>query len=283
MISPENISDEFWNRLEPKFKSSEDQIWNNISNTINKSAPKKKITVRTLFYPIAASLLIIICSGLFIRFYTKTIHTSFAQTTKQTLPDDSIVSLSANTQLKYKPFWYSRSRSISLEGEAYFQVNKGKTFTVSSKLGETKVLGTSFNINTRNNTYEVYCETGRVQVSSATDNAISVVLSQNEYTNLEVMTKTTKANGSSDHFLDWKSDQFSFQNSTLLSVFQEIELRYNIKIDSHPSIDSLRISAYFKQPTDPKDALMIISNQFDLTFEQISANHYKLSQLEHSD
>ena len=56
------------------------------------------------------------------------------------------------------------SRKVSLEGEAFFEVNPGKKFEVVSKFGKTIVLGTSFNIYSRNSSYQVTCMTGKVKV-----------------------------------------------------------------------------------------------------------------------
>ena len=56
-------------------------------------------------------------------------------------------------------------RDLTLEGEAYFKVQKGQTFSVNTTDGVVKVLGTHFNVKQRNNYFEVNCYEGLVSVT----------------------------------------------------------------------------------------------------------------------
>jgi len=58
-----------------------------------------------------------------------------------------------------------------------FNVKKGNSFNVVSSLGKTFVLGTSFNIFSREDKYRVACVTGKVKVISITNK--QVILSPN--------------------------------------------------------------------------------------------------------
>ena len=82
-----------------------------------------------------------------------------------TLPDNSIVTLRGGSELSYAPYWWFADRSLQFEGEAFFDVEKGSSFTVQSDNGVTQVLGTSFSIYANDENYEVFCKTGKVKSS----------------------------------------------------------------------------------------------------------------------
>ena len=90
------------------------------------------------------------------------------------LPDGSTISLNAESQIKYKKDFNTNYRSLTLSGEAYFDVQKGNTpFTINTNHGQVTVLGTSFNVRSRENGFEVGVNEGIVKVSN---DAKSVIL-----------------------------------------------------------------------------------------------------------
>ena len=70
-----------------------------------------------------------------------------------------------NTTLKYASNKWDKKRRVRLEGEAFFKVAKGSTFTVDTKTGSVKVLGTQFNVKNRIGFFEVVCYEGLVGVT----------------------------------------------------------------------------------------------------------------------
>lgn len=82
-----------------------------------------------------------------------------------TLPDQSVVTLNANSRLRFDPDEFAENRHLLLQGEAFFEVTKGINFEVETDQGTVKVLGTSFNVWNRNNLLDVVCYTGKVNVS----------------------------------------------------------------------------------------------------------------------
>lgn len=80
------------------------------------------------------------------------------------LPDRSKVQLNAGSRLTYNQKNWQDDRSLQLQGEAYFDVEKGATFQVQTTLGTVSVLGTQFNVRQRNGLFQVRCFEGRVAV-----------------------------------------------------------------------------------------------------------------------
>lgn len=92
-------------------------------------------------------------------------ETMAGQVENITLPDQSIVTLNANSRLRYDPDNFDQNRLLLLDGEAFFEVTKGINFEVKTDQGTVRVLGTSFNIWNRNKLLDVVCYTGKVNVS----------------------------------------------------------------------------------------------------------------------
>ncbi|MDN3551507.1 FecR family protein [Mucilaginibacter aquaedulcis] len=100
------------------------------------------------------------------------INTGTREVKKVELPDGSAVWLNANSHIRISDhFQKQQQRYVYLdEGEAFFSVKKNpkRPFIVFTKSISTRVLGTSFNINSYNTLHKaiVTVATGRVQVST---------------------------------------------------------------------------------------------------------------------
>jgi transmembrane sensor len=78
------------------------------------------------------------------------------------LPDQSKVILSSNSQIKFSKLFFIRK--VALQGEGYFEVEKGDGFSVKTQNGEVKVLGTKFSVSDNEDGFVVYCFDGMVGV-----------------------------------------------------------------------------------------------------------------------
>ena len=88
------------------------------------------------------------------------------------LPDNSEVVLNSGSEIQYKKWNWSTERKLKLDGEAFFKVAKGKTFEVETDLGKVTVLGTQFNVKSRNNRIDVICFEGKVKVNYSQEEVI---------------------------------------------------------------------------------------------------------------
>ncbi|MDB5003281.1 MAG: FecR family protein [Mucilaginibacter sp.] len=96
------------------------------------------------------------------------IKNSSGYITKRILSDGTIIWLKGDSKLDYPVKFKGAIRSVSLEGEALFEVAKDAAhpFIIHCGTLTTRVLGTSFNIRHANNKIEVNVLTGRVFLSS---------------------------------------------------------------------------------------------------------------------
>src|SRR5690606_205335 len=78
-----------------------------------------------------------------------TVRTEAGKMKRIVLPDQSVVWLNANTQLRYSAQAFAQHRELFIDhGEAFFEITKNSEnpFVVHAEALSTKVLGTSFNV-----------------------------------------------------------------------------------------------------------------------------------------
>ena len=274
----ENKEKKVFSNLKPNYSKNKKDVWSEINLAIsqNESYDEKETTptIKLWFkYSIAASFLVLFSIGISMRLYTTEIYTLTNETTNHILPDGSIIELNAATTISYHPYWWKFNRSVNLEGEAFFKVQKGEEFNVISNNGTTQVLGTSFNIYSRNENYKVYCKSGKVRVI---DNELNeVILQPGLFAEIETNKIQLKNNINPKLILAWKSDMFIYKNTPLKNVFKDFETYYGIKIETNlNAISNLSYSGFFKRKTTINQALEIVCYSFDLNLDKINKDHY---------
>ena len=182
---------------------------------------------RNRWNQLAAALLILVTSAYFLWYNSSTtFETALAQTQTFQLPDHSEVVLNAGSKVSFKENKWERNRDLDLEGEAYFQVQKGETFSVHTSDGIVKVLGTHFNVKQRDHYFEVRCYEGLVSVTHK-DKTVKLPpgktfrLIDNHIENVPDF----KADGPS-----WLQQESSFENIPLAQVISELERQYKLSI-----------------------------------------------------
>ncbi|MBN1462491.1 MAG: FecR domain-containing protein [Paludibacteraceae bacterium] len=145
-----------------------EEIWPELLNKLETkqalTKTPKTIYLFTFKYAAAAVIAVLISSFSVMYFHTKTIETSLAKQVDVLLPDNSKVTVYGQSTISYKPFYWRFSRTVTLNGEGTFYVQKGKKFEVISPNGKTIVLGTTFTVLSRNTNYKVKCLSGKVKV-----------------------------------------------------------------------------------------------------------------------
>lgn len=193
-----------------------------------KKAVKVKHLNLTMFYKIAAALLVLITTAYFI-FYNST--TSFETKTGQTqicfLPDQSEVVLNAASKITFNESKWDNNRILYLEGEAYFQVKKGSKFSVNTKDGVVHVLGTHFNVNQRENYFEVRCYEGLVSVTHKNKTVKLPPGKTFRFSNNHIETMADFHAESPS----WMQNESNFEQVSLRQVIAEMERQYDIKIN----------------------------------------------------
>jgi ferric-dicitrate binding protein FerR (iron transport regulator) len=122
---------------------------------------------------IAASLILVCTVSYFTLNYWSKVTTVNLQSNNKvltdTLSDGSVITMNALSRLTYPDKFKGNTRTVGLEGEAFFKITPDKTkpFIINVNGVTVRVVGTSFNIKSRNGKTEVIVETGIVNVSRA--------------------------------------------------------------------------------------------------------------------
>ncbi len=193
---------------------------------------ESKIKVRKLYtkwmVAVAASLVFFIGFYNFLDRDLVLNKSNFGQQKAVSLLDGSEVILNAKSALSYDEKDWKNKREVYLNGEAFFKVKKGNTFTVKTKNGNVTVLGTQFKVNAIADYFEVVCYEGSVKVFSENFNH---VLQPNDV--------FRKINGNTIEKWQlnirkptWINGESTFKSVPIKYVIDKFEKQYAFKIDA---------------------------------------------------
>jgi len=274
---PDGLHDQVLSNTKIPWEKSKAEVWNDLEELITKE-DHSPVLVRHLhpnrrWLALAASLVLLLSVSGFMRFYTVKTFSPQGEHASLQLPDGSKVELNASTQLSYHPYWWFISREVKLEGEAFFEVEKGKNFQVVSSHAKTEVLGTTFNVFARGKDYIVTCHSGSVRVSEDLTGS-SVTLSPNERSILETSGGFTVSQ--LDNIQDspgWTGNMIMFASTPLRLVFEEIERQFGIVIETPVGMQQV-YSGNFSLDQPVENILSLLCLPFDLEYERQTGNKY---------
>lgn len=144
-----------------------------------------------------------------------------------TLPDGSLVKINSDSKISFKKD-FLKNRRLDIEGEAYFEITKGDNFTISTKNADIKILGTSFNLFSRENEFKVSCLTGKILVT-AKNSAIAIMPGETaELKNNKLVYFEDKNINTAN---SWTDGEFYFENAPLSLIFKEMDRQFNVKFE----------------------------------------------------
>ena len=224
---------------QPKI-SSKKEVWMRLEQQIDISFEREKIkninisTFRWIGYPrFVGAFLLIALTYLPITKIMNTVNINSDLGIREkviSLSDGSKIYLNAGSELSYSKDYDSESRKVSLNGEAYFDVKKGiNPFIISTEYAEITVLGTKFNVRSRDDGFEVGVNEGAVKVHNDLQ---SMELSQGEQIDINPeYPKTFSSSKMADFYPGWKNNKLICDNSSLVKICDELERIYNVKIN----------------------------------------------------
>jgi ferric-dicitrate binding protein FerR (iron transport regulator) len=139
------------------------------------------------------------------------------------LPDHSHVTLRKGSSLRYPKAFAAAQRSVSLEGEAFFEVarNEHQPFVIDAQSASVKVLGTSFNVICSPSAASVTVATGRVQMSKHSNAGDAIILTPGKkgilkegHLSADSVTNT--------NYLYWKTGELNYVNTPLSDVVADL-------------------------------------------------------------
>jgi len=160
------------------------------------------------------------------------VSTSAGQTYIVKLSDGTLVWLNASSSLTFNThLGVDGKRKVKLVGEGYFEVAKDRShpFVVETETQKVEVLGTHFNINSYAD--EPIVKTtlleGRVKVFLKSGQHRTLLPGQQSQSDLNGLTvKSVDINSA----IDWKNNEFTFDNETLESILRKVARWYDVEI-----------------------------------------------------
>lgn len=151
---------------------------------------------------------------------------------KLILSDGTVVRLNAMSGITYPLKFSETSRSVTITGEAYFEVahNEASPFTVNVNGTRVTVLGTKFNINSYNTAEGIYTTLVQGKVEVKNENGDHVVLKPGEQALTVAGEDITVKITDTDQATDWTRGHFDFENQKLMNIMDELSRWYDIRV-----------------------------------------------------
>ncbi len=277
-VSWENSED-----YKANFQLDLDKGWSAISTKIEETSKSEKVIpfYRKSVFRIAASVVLLLGVAWMVSTFFNTVGnedvwasvtTTEGEVKFITLPDSSTVWLNENSELKYSSLF--KTRNVQLNGEAEFEVKHDAEhpLTVAAAGTKTTVLGTIFNVSTKEEYVGVSLIEGRVSFESP--EADKVFLSPGQSANYDISNKKVNVTQTkSPNFNAWKTNVLSFENQPVRSVVKDLQSYFNLDIQlvNESAVECL-FTGTFKEPSF-QEILDVLSFTFDLNQSEQNELH----------
>jgi transmembrane sensor len=263
-----------------------DHEWNHFITTIQRNEGKPEAKLRSIeksplnfWYKIAAAIALVAVSGWIILNFISgdnTIHYETASETRTiSLPDGSQVTLNSHSELSYSSSFNEKDRTVTLQGEAFFEVtrNPQKTFRIHANSAVVEVLGTSFNVLAYDSLaqVEVVVETGTVKLS-VPDSKTEVKLVAGEKGIYSKGSQQVSSSINKDvNFQSWNTRKIIFTEDDLRAVVETLNKIYraNITIAADVPASCVVTVTFDHQSLDA--VLHVLETTLNLTY-QVNGN-----------
>lgn len=253
------------NGLERLKKPSFDKeaMRNRIKSQIKQPKKGKVINLKTFLYATSIAASIILIVGVF--FNEVTYKTNIGEQLAFTLPNGSQIKLNAQSKLTRKRFFWKNNRKVNLQGEGFFIVEKGNDFLVETRSGVVTVLGTKFNVKSRDNLFELECFEGKVnfEVTATKEN---IILTKGKA--IKLIEETIQKNTTEGSSPSWTKGKSSFNNVPLSEALNELQIQYDIIIENNfVDISKKFTGSFFHDDLDiaVKTILVPMGIEYELT------------------
>jgi len=270
------------NRLDPQRQQDVEGLLKRIVPTVSAlpsrvavgpfPRPDRRIGRRLLALAAVASVLLALGATLMTRYLddSKRYTTSIGEQRVVELPDASVITLNADSQIKVH--LEQASREIDLRrGEALFKVahDPGRPFRVRTRVGFVQAIGTQFNVDDRvNGDTRVSVLEGRVRAVSSS--GTEMTLGAGEEADIRLNGSIARREHPNvSNTVAWRQHRLVFDSATLEEMAAEFN-RYNQSL--HLRVEGLqddrrRFDGSF-EATDPQSFIEMLSKDPDLAIDQ---------------
>lgn len=228
----------------------------------------------------AAAMAIIVIGAAFLMI-PQSVKAPLGEMAVVTLSDGSAVELNSGASIQYNRLFGITNREISLNGEAFFDVEtSGMPFRVTANGTVTEVLGTAFNIRSwadhpQNETH-IAVEEGTVRFFPKEQDRNAVILQkENEsrwQTGLVSPEEPTEAD--IERVLGWRERKFIFYEESLQQIFNEVERRFDLIIElENRNVAGETLTGYYGEVSNPESLLSDICTVAGLKYSKTAKGY----------
>lgn len=264
-------------KVELKSTANEDAAWERFKQKAQAPKTGKKtipFIPQIKWIRVAAILLLMIGAGWSVYLLNSTQMTSVYagnEVMNCTLPDGTTVTLNKSATLRYPEEFEGDTRTVQLEGEAFFNVTADKTkpFIIKTNEVSVQVVGTTFNVKSTNEKVEVIVETGIVEVAKKKN---TVTLKPNEKAVvLHNSDQPVKENLTDELYNYYRTREFICNGTPLWRLVDVLNEVYNANIViANPEIKDLPLTTTFHNET-LDNIIDVISGTLNITAERNGA------------
>ena len=150
-----------------------------------------------------------------------------------TLSDGSRVWLNSESTLSYPVAFNQTTREVTLQGEAYFQIQPDpkRPFVVQTAGMQVAVLGTEFNLNTRKKeNIQTALVQGKIQIIASNGNRLILKPGQIAETdgingNIQILKENILQH------ISWQKGRFYFEEANMQEIMNELALWYDVEVE----------------------------------------------------
>jgi ferric-dicitrate binding protein FerR (iron transport regulator) len=176
-----------------------------------------------------------------------------------TLADGTVVWLNAASSITFPAAFSGKERSVTLSGEAYFEIaaNASQPFIVKVGNMQVKVLGTHFNVMAYGDeqTMNTTLLEGAVKVAGATG---EVLLQPGQQVKMDHAGALRVVAANLDEVIAWKNGIFSFNNAGIEEVMRQIARWYDAEVVYPDGIPQDRFQGEINRNADISTVLKIL-------------------------
>lgn len=201
------------------------------------------------------------------------------------LPDGSKVWLNSATSLKFPTQFVGNQRVVTIDGEAYFEIQKDKKkpFIVKTETADVTVLGTHFNVSSYSEDafFAATLMEGSVELTASNQEAAKVILKPGQKGSLVKSNNAKIEVKEVDVYQEivWKDGKFFFEKEKLGTITSKLGRWYNVSfIFENQSVADYAFTGVARKDQPIEYLLDIISKTSNMRYEVVknTKNNKKL-------
>lgn len=274
---PEGAEAETWEKIARSMEEG--------ARVVQMPARKRRVSVGMwLGYAVIAIGVMALAAVWLLKSKEITYQTAMGEIRTIELPDHSVIRLNGNSGIRYQSGWKKGvARDVYLTGEAFFTVAQqpgAEPFIVHTDDLQIRVLGTSFNVNTRRKATQVVLSNGKVQLvpNNPAKNTAPITMKPGDMVVYSegaatLVTKQVEP----ENYCSWRNKVLEFTDAPIKDVVRALQENMGVTIEPEDaglgdqtftgSIPLDDIGIFFKT----------ISRTFDVEIEKTGSNSYRIS------